>query len=928
MAHNDYMVISTEHTLSRTPLLQTKLFTPEWRHGLVSRPRLIERLNQGTKRKLTLVSAPAGFGKTTLLAEWLATTADRSQSVGWVSLDSRDNDPTLFWSYVILALKGVRPGLGERASVLLHARETQPIESVLTALINEISATEEEITLVLDDFHVIDAPQIHGAVAHLLDYLPPRMHLIVASRSDPPFPLARLRGRGESTEIRAADLRFTVREATTFFSEVMGLLLSERDVSALESRTEGWIAGLQLAALSMQGRADVSEFINAFAGDDRYIVDYLVEEVLHRQPEHLRNFLLETSLLDRLSGPLCNAVTGRDDCRSLLEALDRTNLFIVPLDDKRHWYRYHHLFADVLRVRFSDEQPGSSSILHRRAAVWFEANGMLAEAIEHAGAAHEHDMVARLLAANADELIRVGQFASIARWCEALPPEMVRQRPRLALIHASAAMVTEPNLETGRRLAAWAEEAINKIEANGEFDPSRDTDGTIVGFEGLSALKGELLAQKLISGRNLGPDEMALCARQALELLPPRKHETRVIIYQILAGTETAKSNWESARAYYEQGLDEARMSGDPSAVVCVLTCLGELHVEKGKLEDGRRSYEKAIESGSQASITSTGELCRARGLLAEVLLEQGDLAGATNQISLALDLSHLAPLRSPLLQVRSTAAQTSLAAGDRVRAMEHLQWARAFASGSRKQRFASFVSSIELKIACALGDLETAATVVQERGLSPELKITDGNAEEMLSYGLYLIACADQTGAARVLGAVLRISRDGGRDRLEIQALALLALATELLGEHAFALELLGRATMLGEPGRFRRTFTNEGPVLAKLLAALATSVRGGQGPKASGSPAYLADLMLGAQSEPQADDVRSEPGNLIEPLTERELEIVRLIVAGKRNQEIADALFISVATVKRHIANAYAKMGVLHRGEAIARFSTLNLR
>ena len=372
------MVDTPGQTVAASPLLETKLYVPRWRTGLVSRPRLIDRLDKGTERKLTLVSAPAGFGKSTVLAEWVAGTPASERPAAWVSLDQNDNDPALFWAYFIAALQTVRPGVGENALSLLHLPQPPPIGSVLTILINEINAIQDDpstgsghgFVLVLDDYHVIDAELVHDAVTFLVDHLPPQMHLVIASRSDPHLPLARLRGRGELTELRASDLRFTPAEAAAFLNEVMSLNLSAQDVQTLEARTEGWIAGLQLAALSMQGREDVAGFITAFAGDDRYIVDYLVEEVLQRQPEGVRSFLLQTSILDRLSGPLCDAVTGRGDGKGVLEALERGNLFVVPLDDKRHWYRYHHLFADVLRAHSMEEQPDRVPALHRRAASW------------------------------------------------------------------------------------------------------------------------------------------------------------------------------------------------------------------------------------------------------------------------------------------------------------------------------------------------------------------------------------------------------------------------------------------------------------------------------------------------------------------------------------------------------------------------------
>src|SRR6266851_4372984 len=350
-------------------LLETKIYLPKVRRGLVPRPRLGERLNRGAELKLTLVSAPAGFGKTTLLAAWLDFF---KHSAAWVSLDQSDNHAASFWSYVIAALQTVEPGVGASAISLVQLPQPPAIETVLATLLNELSAISKDVVLVLDDYHLIDAGDIHDGMVFLLDHLPPRLHLVIASRADPALPLARLRARGELVEIRAVDLRFTLDEAATYLKDMMGLDVTPGDVAALEGRTEGWIAALQLAALSMQGRDDVAGFIADFAGDDRYIVDYLVEEVLQRQPESVRSFLQQTSILERLSGPLCDAVTGQDSGRNMLEALERANLFVVPLDNRRHWYRYHHLFADVLHARLLHEQPDRVPDLHLRASAWYE----------------------------------------------------------------------------------------------------------------------------------------------------------------------------------------------------------------------------------------------------------------------------------------------------------------------------------------------------------------------------------------------------------------------------------------------------------------------------------------------------------------------------------------------------------------------------
>jgi len=414
-------------------LVATKFHVP--RAGFVPRARLLARLAEGMGRGLTVVCTPAGFGKTTLLGDW----ARRSRRpAAWLSLDAGDNDPARFWRYVAAALERVRPGTGAPVAALLQGPEQPPLEAVAVAVINELMSVpgEGEVVLVLDDYHLIEAPPVHDSVAFLLDRLPPGLRLVVASRADPPLPLARLRARGQLAELRAADLRFTLEETAVFLRETTGLELPAASVAALQDRTEGWAAGVQLAALSLRGHADPAGFVESFAGSHRYVLDYLTEEVLARQPEPLVRFLLETSVLDRLNGPLCDAVTGRTDSQALLEALERANLFLVPLDEERRWWRYHHLFADLLRVRLAHERPERAPELHHAAAAWHEQHGFADEAVRHALAAGEVAWAARLVERHVEGLLRRSEGATLGRWLAALPTESVRSRARLCLAQA------------------------------------------------------------------------------------------------------------------------------------------------------------------------------------------------------------------------------------------------------------------------------------------------------------------------------------------------------------------------------------------------------------------------------------------------------------------------------------------------------------
>ena len=412
-------------------LLTTKLRAPRTRQNLVERPRLREALNRDEERKLTLVSAPAGFRKTTLLVEWLMERSGNGRSVVWLSLDESDNDPARFLSYLVGALQNVEEGIGEGVLASLRSPELPPIETVVGALINELAGAEREVTVVLDDYHLIDTRLVHEAVSYFLEYLPENVSLVIATRTDPPLSLSKLRARDQVTEIKAADLRFTTDEAAAFLKDVMGLSLSTEDIATLEEVTEGWVAALQLAALSMRDREDASAFVESFSGSNRHVLDFLAEEVLERQPADVREFLLKTSVLERMSAPLCDALTGRDDGQERLERLERENLFVVPLDDGRVWYRYHHLFAEFLRGRLGRESPELAGELHLRASGWYEENGLVAEAIGHALSAPDHELAARLIEGEAVEAWSRGEGLTTLGWLEALPTEAKRHRPRL-----------------------------------------------------------------------------------------------------------------------------------------------------------------------------------------------------------------------------------------------------------------------------------------------------------------------------------------------------------------------------------------------------------------------------------------------------------------------------------------------------------------
>src|ERR687889_2492263 len=464
------------------PILATKLYVPPPRPKAVPPPRLIERLDEGLHRKLILVCAPAGFGKTTLLGEWVAALP---RPAAWLSLDEGDNDPARFLSYLVAALRTIAPSMGEGLLDALGSPQSPPTESILTALLNEMAALAEDSVFVLDDYHVIHATAVDDALTFLLEHLPPRVKLVIATREDPPLPIARMRARGQLSELRAADLRFILTEAAGFLEGAMGLKLSAEEMAALEERTEGWIAGLQLAALSMRGREDVSGFIAAIKGSSRYVLDYLAEEVLRRQPEDIRAFLLQTSILDRLSGPLCDAITDRAGGQEMLERLERTNLFTIPLDEERRWYRYHHLFSEFLRDRLHRIQPDQELRLHRKASSWYEHNGLVREAVDHALTAADLETATRLVEENFRAMLAHGEATLLLNWMEALPEELLRSRPRLCIPRAWAWLLT------GKLEAA--ELCVQDLERMLDADISRPPDeiGVSTSDEESAAVSGE-----------------------------------------------------------------------------------------------------------------------------------------------------------------------------------------------------------------------------------------------------------------------------------------------------------------------------------------------------------------------------------------------------------------------------------------------------
>jgi LuxR family maltose regulon positive regulatory protein len=901
-------------------LLETKFYVPRSRRGLVPRPRLSQRLDRGSALKLVLVSAPAGFGKTTLLTEWLAAgpAAPTDQRLAaWLSLDRSDNDPASFWTYVIAALRTVAPGVGDSALALLQAPRPSPIETVLTVLLNDLGATAGDLVLVLDDYHVIDASDVQDGMAFLLDHLPPWLHVVIASRADPALPLARWRARGELVEIRAAELRFTADEAAAYLNEIMGLQLTARDVAALEGRTEGWIAALQLAALSMQGRDDVAGFIAGFAGDDRYVVDYLAEEVLQRQPDHVQTFLLQTSILDRLSGPLCDAVTGQGGGKAMLEALDRGNLFLVPLDDRRQWYRYHHLFADVLQARLLDEQPGQVPGLHRRASVWYEQNGEPPMAIGHALAARDFDQAADLIERAIPAMRITRQETTVHGWLKALPDEVVRVRPMLSFAVAGALLTGGEPEEVEVRLrdaGRWLQEAA----ATGEGSLARPGEMVVADEEEYRRLPGaiELYRSALALVRGDVPGTVRH-AQRTLDLALTEDHGVRAGAAGFLGLAFWTSGDLEAAHPAWAQCAAGLRRSGQIADIFGCAIAMADIRLVQGRLGEAMRTYDQALQRASvQDGPVLRGTADMYVGM-SEVHRERGDLQAATQQLLRSQELGEYNGLPQNPYRWRVAMARIRQAEGDLGGALDLLDEAERLYVGDFFPNVRP-VPALKARVWIAQGRLGEALGWAHEQGLSADDDLSYLREFEHITLARMLLARSRGEPVhqvTRLLERLLLAAEEGGRTGHVIEILVLQALALQAPGPIPAALTCLERALTLAEPEGYVRVFVDEGPPIGSLLRAA----------EKQGTTRDYVRRLLAAVSQTRQDS----PGRqaLIDPLSERELDVLRLLGTELDGPAIARELMVSLNTVRTHTKNIYTKLAVTNRRAAVRRAAELDL-
>ena len=903
------------------PLLETKLHVPRRRGDLVARPRLSQRLSRGAEAALTLVSAPAGFGKTTLLAQWLAATPAQGRAVAWLSLDERDNDPEMFWTYLVGALKAAQ---GAGAAALARLQPPQPpSEAALATLLNDLGAIPDDVVLVLDDYHVIEAREVRHGMAFLLEHLPPQIHLVIASRADPALPLARLRGRGELVEVRAADLRFTPAEAAAYLGEVMGLALTAPDVAALEGRTEGWIAALQLAALSLQGRDDVAAFIAGFAGDDRYIVDFLAEEVLQRQPGQVQQFLLQTSILDRLSGRLCDAVTGQDDGKARLAALERGNLFLVPLDDHRRWYRYHQLFADVLRARLLDEQPDEVPDLHRRASAWYERNDEPSEAIRHALAAGDFERAADLVELAIPAMRRTRQEAAVHGWLDLLPDDVFRVRPVLSVGFAGA-LLARGELDSVEARLRDAERWLDPATGTGQGPQALSADMVVVNDEEFRRLPAgiELYRAALALARGDAPGTVRH-ARRTLELSPADDHLVCAAATGLLGLAFWAGGDLEAGHSAYAECMAGLRRAGHIADTFGCAIALADIRRAQGRLGEAMRTYEQTLRDAAEPG----GPLLRGTADMyvgmSEVHRERGDLAAATRDLLRSQELGEHMGLPQNRHRWRVAMAGIRQAEGDPGGALDLLNEAeRLYVSDFFPN--VRPIPALRARVQIAQGELELGAALgwARDRGLSAADDLSYlGEFEHITLARLLLARYSTERAersieeAARLLERLLRAAEAGQRSGTVIEILILQALAHQARGDIPAGVVPLQRAVQLAEPEGYIRIFADEGPPMASLLRAVA---------KQGIARNYVRRLLAAINTAQDSPPVNS---GLIEPLSARELDVLRLLGTDLDGPGMARNLTVSLNTVRTHTRNVYAKLGVNSRRAAVRRARELDL-
>ena len=904
-----------------TSILATKLYVPPDRSKIVLRPRLIEQLNQGLHHRLTLVSAPAGFGKTTLVSEWIASCG---RPVAWLSIDESDSDLTRFLIYLISALQTINAGIGSDVLQGIQTSQPPPIESILTTLLNEISTIPNEFILVLDDYHLIDARAVDNALTFLLEHLPPQMHLVITTREDPNLPLARFRVRNQLTEVRVTDLRFTPSEAAEFLNQVMSLSLSAEDVAKLETRTEGWIAGLQLAALSMQGNQDIPGFIQAFTGDHRYIVDYLVEEVLQRQPESIRNFLLQTAILDRLNGPLCDAVTDQPGGKARLETLQRGNFFLISLDDKRYWYRYHHLFADVLRMHLMTEQPDQVANLHRRASEWYEKNNFTTDAIQHALAAKDFDRAAELIERALPFMRQSRQESAMLGWFKALPDELFQNHPVLNVNYAGTLLQNgqfdgvELRLRDIEQWLATPEDLRERPIYIEEAEFERLPSAVAMYRAALSLTHGDVA-------------NSMKHASKVLELAPKDDDFPRGAASSLLGLASWTSGDLETGYRMFAEGMSHLQNVGFISDVIGGSVTLADIRITQGRLREAMSIYERGLQLATKQGAPALRGAADMHVGMSGLYYERNELNIAEQHLLKSKELGELNGLPKNPYRWRVAMARIQEAQGELDEALDLLDEAEPLYVSDFSPNVHP-TSALRARVWIKQGELEKALDWARDRKLSIEEDPSYLREFEQITFVRILLSQYQSDhlisllhdALGYLLARLLKAAEEGGRIGSVIEILILQALAYQMQEDIPATLISLERALKLAEPENYMRIFLAEGSSMAELIREIA---------KREFLPNYTSKLLSAFEAERKGLDVETLPSasialsSLIEPLSQRELDILRLFKTELSGPEIAQQLVIALSTVRTHTKSIYNKLNVNSRREAVKRAIELGL-
>jgi LuxR family maltose regulon positive regulatory protein len=856
------------------PIIATKLNLPYSRARTVSRPRLVTRLeedllqNSEFSRQLTLLSAPAGYGKTTLVLEWLN---QRDAPAAWVSLDEADNDPRRFITYLIAALDQIHPGLGEATSTRLRAPQPPPDDLLVTTLVNEISTTPIPLTLVLDDYHVIHTTKIHQLLAFLLDHQPANLHLVITTREDPLLPVSKLRARGQVLEIHQDDLRFTADETADFLNRVMGLTLTPEEIFALEHRTEGWIAGLQLAALSMQRRGDLSDFIQAFTGSNRFILDYLIEEVFERQSSEIKNFLLKTSILDKLSSSLCNAVTGETNSQDLLETLEQANLFIVPLDQTRQWYRYHRLFSELLRHRLMLSGQDEAQ-LHQQASAWYQVNGSINEAIMHALKAKDWESASSLIETSSSDYLKRGEALTVVNWFQAFPEKVLLSNPKLCLEYCWPLMLTT-QFEAATPYLAHVETIAKDIP---EF-------------------LGEVYAAQAYQARGLGDHQrMVERSQAALQLLPRSSINSRAIVAGNLGIAYWHMGQMEAAEQVLQEALEASQDSGNYYLALTSLIFQGRVLAVRGQLHQAELMFQRAIHLGGEISINALAYMD-----MAALNYEWNRLDLCENHLAQAINLCQEAKNYEFLVGCLMIQLQLRIAQKDMPRAEETMQqvWKimhdKLIPAPSADRVYVA-QAALQLAKGEPLGDL--AEKLKHTTDYHPYYRFIGVTKSKILPL-------------QDALGYLAGLNKAARENQWQYGLISVCLLQAVLNENEKQAMEFLSDALLLAEDSGFIRSFVDIGE---KLIPLLRKAIE-------KGTCADYAKALLASMADPIETD-HQDQSVLVKPLSDRELEVLRLLADGMTNRQIAEQIVVSVSTVKSHVHHICNKLDADNRTKAVA--------